>query len=172
MCMWNLYLLMSVCVCAWCCCGILPTPFPIYPGHKGRAVLHEVTSCQVVWIPRSFQELRSRGQRRQGLRCNFSPVTVPVGKKISFGISKSWSSWRDLREIYAALRSSPFRNYPSPDHLLMLAMVAVVGSSLHQHLHTQRKFHGSLGETQQVRQVRQVRQPQVVEPHPPNHWLH
>jgi hypothetical protein len=29
----------------------------------------------------------------------------------------------------------------------MLAMVAVVGSSLHQHLHTQRKFHRCLGET-------------------------
>jgi hypothetical protein len=29
----------------------------------------------------------------------------------------------------------------------MLAMVAVVGSSLHQHLHPQRKFHRCLGET-------------------------
>ena len=45
-------------------CGLAPVafsqllsqyrPWPNHPGHKGRAVLNEVTSCQAVWISRSF----------------------------------------------------------------------------------------------------------------------
>ena len=51
-----------------------------------------------------------------------------------------------VRTTTSKQTNSMFKAVECPN-LLMLAMVAVVGSSLHQHLHTQRKFHRCLGET-------------------------